>query len=616
METTWEKLSSCPPAPAGRPPNSAKGTCSSGRRDPPYQGEHHWATMLGQCVRLQPVHIQTLSELERARLQEVAHCHLEDRERDCKITIPREHQKRRKSMRRRFDSFSKEKKEQEMAPKAFGIALSQVIANDRVHKQRQDALKESRRDYLDPGASVLHFRPLTQQLSGSLAPCLPPAAPQEPNTCPSSSIPLHKRLWALRRALQLSHPYELEGKRSTGRAQAQLSLNPIYGQVPRILEHWCRHIEAHGLQTVGIFRVGSSRKRIRQLREDFDLGVLDVLDAEHSVHDVAALLKEFLRDMSDSLLPTELYSAFLHANSLSGLDQLSYLQHLLYLLPPCNCDTLLRLLTLLHTVQCHAQDSIGPDNQEIPGNKMTAMNLAVIFGPNLLQRKRGSQKEKELHTMEAEDSTDVIAVTLILIKNYRELFMVSAALQQEVLLSLLQTDPEIIDYLLGRKLSSNLRVDTEAGGRWVTKASLDSMGLSSGQRAPLNRSSSQTDSSFSSKLFFSMLRLNQYRKRSTADSPQRSIAQIRPFHSHHNLLSLVRPIPQSEDHTHKDSLGEEDLKCRAMGEVFSPAEKTLLFCLGQDSSTSQTLATREPDKPQSTTFCFLSRKSPGSDSIV
>lgn len=44
------------------------------------------------------------------------------------------------------------------------------------------------------------------------------------------------------------------------------------------------------------------------------MGVDVQLDEEHSVHDVAALLKEFLRDMPDPLLPRELYPAFLHAN--------------------------------------------------------------------------------------------------------------------------------------------------------------------------------------------------------------------------------------------------------------------------------------------------------------
>lgn len=46
----------------------------------------------------------------------------------------------------------------ESAPKAFGIPLSQVIANDRAYKLRQDALKESRRDCLDLEASILRFR--------------------------------------------------------------------------------------------------------------------------------------------------------------------------------------------------------------------------------------------------------------------------------------------------------------------------------------------------------------------------------------------------------------------------------------------------------------------------
>lgn len=54
-----------------------------------HQGDHTWATMLGQSVRLQPVPIQSLSELERARLQQVALYHLDERDLDFKISIPR-----------------------------------------------------------------------------------------------------------------------------------------------------------------------------------------------------------------------------------------------------------------------------------------------------------------------------------------------------------------------------------------------------------------------------------------------------------------------------------------------------------------------------------------------
>lgn len=36
-----------------------------------------------------------------------------------------------------------------------------------------------------------------------------------------------------------------------------------------------------------------------------------MLDDSQNVHDVAALLKEFFRDMKDSLLPDDLYMSFL-----------------------------------------------------------------------------------------------------------------------------------------------------------------------------------------------------------------------------------------------------------------------------------------------------------------
>ncbi|XP_042257256.1 rho GTPase-activating protein 36 isoform X2 [Thunnus albacares] len=555
-----------------------------------YVGDHTWATMLGQSVRLQPVPIQSLSELERARLQDVALYHLEERDLDYKIGVPREIRKRRKSLRRKFDSFSKEKKERESAPKAFGIPLSQVIANDQAYKRRQDALKESRRDCLDLEASILRFRAEKRQFFNGNKPLVSsssitggvPGSPSSNSVAPApifenqnkplsptfldntgraqrrgglsvdSISDLVESQSRLLEALQLSHPAELELKKSPstgsseGRTQTKLSLNPIFRQVPQVLERCCTHIENYGLQTVGIFRVGSSKKRVRQLREDFDMGVDVQLDEEHSVHDVAALLKEFLRDIPDPLLPRELYPAFLHANLLRGADQLQYLQHLLYMLPPCNCDTLLRLLTLLHTVQSFAQDSIGTNNEEINGNKMTAANLAVIFGPNLLQRERG---DVSIHAMGIEDSTAIISVTLVLIQNYKRLFTVSAELQQEVLMSLIQTDPDIIDYLLRRKLSgSHLTVDSsETGGRRDTGASLDSVGASSGSLSPLEPPSplfppdgNGGEGSLTSEVFLNVLKLNQSRKRQETRYGK-SIRHMRQFHSHHNLLSLAQP---------------------------------------------------------------------------
>lgn len=46
-------------------------------------------------------------------------------------------------------------------------------------------------------------------------------------------------------ALQLSHPHELDPRRSLGKKK-MLSLNPITWQVPRIVDRCCKHIETYG----------------------------------------------------------------------------------------------------------------------------------------------------------------------------------------------------------------------------------------------------------------------------------------------------------------------------------------------------------------------------------
>lgn len=130
------------------------------------------------------------------------------------------------------------------------------------------------------------------------------------------------------------------------------------------------------------------------------------MDEENSIHDVAALLKEFFRDLPDPLLTRDLYMAFINTTCkqhtvkhthkfkinhhlvtlpavfefnlvtarvfflvfftvLDPSDQERALQLLIFLLPPCNSDTLHRLLCLLSTVAAHAEDSLDSEGQEV-----------------------------------------------------------------------------------------------------------------------------------------------------------------------------------------------------------------------------------------------------------
>ncbi|XP_027988577.2 rho GTPase-activating protein 6 isoform X2 [Eptesicus fuscus] len=480
-----------------------------------YAGDFTWNSMSGRSVRLRSVPIQSLSELERARLQEVAFYQLQqDCDLSCQITIPKDGQKRKKSLRKKLDSLGKEKnKDREFVPQAFGMPLSQVIANDRAYKLKQDLQRDEQKDASDFVASLLPFggKRQNKELSSSNSSLSSTSETPNESTSPNTPEPaprarrrgamsvdsitdLDDNQSRLLEALQLSLPAEAQSKKEKARDK-KLSLNPIYRQVPRLVDSCCQHLEKHGLQTVGIFRVGSSKKRVRQLREEFDRGVDVSLEEEHSVHDVAALLKEFLRDMPDPLLTRELYTAFINTLLLEPEEQLGTLQLLIYLLPPCNCDTLHRLLQFLSIVARHANDNISKDGQEVTGNKMTSLNLATIFGPNLLHKQKSSDKEFSVQSSaRAEESTAIIAVVQKMIENYEALFMVPPDLQNEVLVSLLQTDPDVVDYLLRRKASQSSSPDDllrsevsfSVGGR---HSSTDSNKASSGDLSPYDNNS-------------------------------------------------------------------------------------------------------------------------------
>ncbi|CDQ96174.1 unnamed protein product, partial [Oncorhynchus mykiss] len=244
--------------------------------------------MSGRSVRLKPVPLQSLSELERVRLQEVAFSRLlQEYNLGCQITIPKDGQKRKKSLRRKLDSLAKEmSKDKEAMPQAFGILLSQVISNDRTHKQRQEPQREEHRDPSDLVSSLLHLtsRKSTKDkelsssnssLSSTSETATESPSPSTPEAAPHTRrrggvsvdciTDLDDNQSRLLEALQLSLPAETPSNRKKQRDK-KLSLNPIYRQVPRVVEMCCLHLEKYGLQTVGIFRVGSSKKRVRQVR--------------------------------------------------------------------------------------------------------------------------------------------------------------------------------------------------------------------------------------------------------------------------------------------------------------------------------------------------------------
>ncbi|XP_056396537.1 rho GTPase-activating protein 6-like [Hyla sarda] len=394
---------------------------------------------------LPAIHLQNLSELERFRLQEIALFTLQQL--GLCADIKPGYQNSKKVVKRKQDRKG-------TSHGLFGVTLSDVINQDRVERQRILPVR-NRRACAEVESSVMSFRVQTQHSSNRgmlmdlpLSSIFRDGATQirrRGALSVNSIAELDDGDDRLLEALQLSHPAELSPQQENH--NHCLSLNPIYKQVPRIVERCCSHIEKYGLQTVGIFRIGSSKKRVNQLQEDFAISGDMLLGEDTCVHDVSAVLKAFLRDLKDPLLPQELYKAFIHTADMTPEERFHILQLLICTLPPCNADTLLRILQLLKKVSLYEKDTIDHTGEQTSGNKMSVANLATIFGPNLLQSEKSLENERQSF----QDSAAQIQVTDTLIQYYQELYMIPSQMHVDIIMSLLKTDPEVVDYLLRQK---------------------------------------------------------------------------------------------------------------------------------------------------------------------
>jgi len=127
------------------------------------------------------------------------------------------------------------------------------------------------------------------------------------------------------------------------------------------------------LEVEGIFRRSVNVTVVRELQSRIDKG--DTVDFEHpDVHTAAVLLKTFLRELSHPLLTYQLHESIVHFTDVSKERRLLYCKDLVIKkLPDQNYVVLKFLIEFL---------SLVVDRCDM--NKMTAANLAVVFGPNLV----------------------------------------------------------------------------------------------------------------------------------------------------------------------------------------------------------------------------------------
>ncbi|KAM3831579.1 protein FAM13A isoform 2-T2 [Vipera latastei] len=143
--------------------------------------------------------------------------------------------------------------------------------------------------------------------------------------------------------------------------------------IPTVVWDIVDYLSYHGLEQEGLFRVNGNLKTVEKLRLKYEGGDQVDLAAEADVSSAASLLKLFLRELPDRVIPSALYPKFIQlyqASQKCGLET-SDLRDLLRQMPETHY-CLLRYL-------CHFLKRVADHHTE---NKMTISNLATVFGPN------------------------------------------------------------------------------------------------------------------------------------------------------------------------------------------------------------------------------------------
>ncbi|KAI9027252.1 hypothetical protein CLU79DRAFT_740997 [Phycomyces nitens] len=150
------------------------------------------------------------------------------------------------------------------------------------------------------------------------------------------------------------------------------------GMIPLLVQACVEAVEERGMRFEGIYRKSGGAAQIRSIQDAFDQEDSPDLCNEDDWDDVCAItsvLKQYFRNLPQPLFTKELHPKFISSIDIQDdKDQLDTVRFLLKELPVENHDTIQYLLLHLDRVQ-----------QLSRHNLMTTKNLAVVFGPTLMQ---------------------------------------------------------------------------------------------------------------------------------------------------------------------------------------------------------------------------------------
>uniref|UniRef100_A0A8C5P532 Rho GTPase-activating protein 12 n=1 Tax=Jaculus jaculus TaxID=51337 RepID=A0A8C5P532_JACJA len=148
------------------------------------------------------------------------------------------------------------------------------------------------------------------------------------------------------------------------------------GTVPKFVKLCVEHVEEHGLDVDGIYRVSGNLAVIQKLR--FAVNHDEKLDLNDSkwedIHVITGALKMFFRELPEPLFTFNHFNDFVNAIKQEPRQRVAAVKDLIRQLPKPNQDTMQVLFRHLRRVIENGEK-----------NRMTYQSIAIVFGPTLLK---------------------------------------------------------------------------------------------------------------------------------------------------------------------------------------------------------------------------------------
>ncbi|KAK6332500.1 hypothetical protein TWF730_004166 [Orbilia blumenaviensis] len=178
----------------------------------------------------------------------------------------------------------------------------------------------------------------------------------------------------------------------------------IYGYIPIVIAKCGVFLKDKATDVEGIFRLSGSAKRIKDLQVVFnspDKYGKGLDWAGYTVHDAANILRRYLNQLPEPIIPLDYYDKFRQPLSGGGTiddaEAIKTYQRLISELPPLNRQLLLYILDLLAVFSSKADVNLMP-----------AANLAAIFQPGII-----SHPDHEMSPADYRLSQDVLIFLIL-----------------------------------------------------------------------------------------------------------------------------------------------------------------------------------------------------------